>query len=186
MSIKKNISFIFFTILLFTLFGCSSTSSKISIKVDNPNKSELVKTEGSAPIIDNNLLDAKKTAIHDALKNALNLVVGVYVSQESLVSKSILIEDNITSQTEGYIEKYQILKEWQENNFYKVKIEALVKKEDISSKIKALDLEPKKLGNPIIKFQIEEQIDNEISNNNYAVNELKKTVHRSWIFGLRF
>jgi hypothetical protein len=108
------------------------------------------------------------------MKSALGLVVGVYVSQEALVSKAMLIEDNITSQTEGYIERYDVLKEWREGDFYKTKIKAVVRKEDLSAKIKALDLEPKMLGNPLVMFKIDEYIDGAASNTTYAADELKK------------
>jgi hypothetical protein len=149
------------------------SSSKPKIKATSPN-SEVVVAEGMAPIINNDISSAKNVALKDALKNALGLVVGIYISQESLVSKAILIEDNITSNSEGYIEKYTILKEWKDNDFYKTQVKALVRKEDLSDKIKKMELEPQKLGNPIIKFEIKETIDGQLSNTKYSENELKK------------
>lgn len=153
------------------LAGCAT--GKPAIKATSPN-TEVVTAEGMAPIINNDLTGAKKTSLHEAMKNALGLVIGVYVSQEALVSKAVLIEDNITSQTEGYIEKYDVLKEWREGEFYKTQIKALVRKEDLSAKIKALDLEPKKLGNPIVGFLIEEYVDGTLSKTSYAADEMKK------------
>ena len=156
---------------LFTAFtGCASTKHKI--KATSPN-TEVVEAEGMAPIVNNDINGAKKTSLHEAMKNALGLVIGVYVSQEALVSKAILIEDNITSQTEGYIEKYDVLKEWREGDFYKTKIKALVRKEDLSAKLKALELEPKKLGNPVVALRIDEFIDGQPSLTKYAESELK-------------
>ncbi|MEW6557902.1 MAG: hypothetical protein AB1349_11220 [Elusimicrobiota bacterium] len=160
--------FTFYLLPAFT--GCAST--KPQIKATAPN-TEVVEAEGMAPIVNNNITGAKNTALHDALKNALGLVIGVYVSQEALVSKAMLIEDNITSQTEGYIEKYDVLKEWREGDFYKTKVKALVRKEDLSAKLKSLELEPKKLGNPVVAFSIDEIIDGHPSNTKYAESELK-------------
>lgn len=167
--------FLFFLLsnfyLLLTVFsGCASTKPKI--KATSPN-TEVVEAEGMAPIIINDINGAKKTSLHEAMKNALGLVIGVYVSQEALVSKAILIEDNITSQTEGYIEKYDVLKEWREGDFYKTRIKALVRKEDLSAKLKALELEPKKLGNPVVALKIDEFIDGKTSDTKYAESELK-------------
>ncbi|HAX61248.1 MAG TPA: hypothetical protein DCX95_01630 [Elusimicrobia bacterium] len=157
--------------LLFAAFsGCASTKHKI--KATSPN-TEVVEAEGMSPIINNDITGAKKTSLHEAMKNALGLVIGVYVSQEALVSKAILIEDNITSQTEGYIEKYDVLKEWRDGEFYKTKIKALVRKEDLSAKLKALELEPKKLGNPVVALKIDEFIDGQLSETKYADSELK-------------
>jgi len=162
------LSVLCFILSVFT--GCSTTKSQI--KATSPD-TEVVEAEGDAPIINSDITGAKKTSLHEAMKNALGLVIGVYVSQESLVSKAMLIEDNITSQTEGYIEKYDVLKEWREGDFYKTRIKALVRKEDLSAKLKALELEPKKLGNPLVKFSMTEKIDGSASSTKYAEGELK-------------
>jgi len=170
---KKSLylSLLFFcSILAYSFSGCASGSNKI--KATAPN-TEVVEAEGVGPIINNDINGAKKTSLHEAMKNALGLVIGIYVSQEALVSKAILIEDNITSQTEGYIEKYDVTKEWREGDFYKTRIRALVRKEDLSAKLKALDLEPKKLGNPLVAFSIEESIDGKPSETKYSESELK-------------
>src|SRR3989339_679982 len=158
-------------LLTYVLIGCASTASH-KIKATAPN-TEVVEAEGMAPITNNDINGAKKTSLHEAMKNALGLVIGVYVSQEALVSKAILIEDNITSQTEGYIEKYDVIKEWRDGEFYKTKIKALVRKEDLSAKLKALELEPKKLGNPVVALKIDEFIDGQASLTKYAESELK-------------
>ena len=154
------------------LFGCAS--ARPVIKATAPN-TEVVTAEGMAPIINGDITGAKKTSLHEAMKNALGLVIGVYVSQEALaVSKAMLIEDNITSQTEGYIERYDVIKEWKDGDFYKTQIKALVRKEDLSAKIKSLDLEPKMLGNPVVVFKIDEYIDGVESKTSYVADELKK------------
>jgi len=160
-----------FIALWFGLWGCAA--QRPAIKATEPN-TEVVTAEGMAPIINGDLTGAKKTSLHEAMKSALGLVIGVYVSQEALVSKAVLIEDNITSQTEGYIERYDVLKEWREGDFYKTQIKALVRKEDLSAKIKALDLEPKRLGNPVVGFKVEEYIDGAESKTSYAADELKR------------
>lgn len=171
---KKYLLPVLFSILYFSVFliGCA-TATKQKFKATSPD-TEVVEAEGFAPMVNNDVTGAKKTSLNDALKNALGLVVGVYVSQEALVSKAITIEDNITSQTEGYIERYEVLKEWLDGDFYKTKIRALVRKEDIAAKIKALELEPQKLGNPLVAFSIKETIDGKPSDTKYAEAELKK------------
>lgn len=150
--------------------GCSGTR-KSSL---NPAfETEVVEAEGSAPIVDGNLEGAKKTALGEAMKSALGLVVGVYVSQDALVSMSVLIDENITSQTEGYIEKYEVLREGREGEFYKTRIRAHVRKEDITAKLRTLETEPQKLGNPVIGFDIQELSDGKETGTSYAATELK-------------
>jgi hypothetical protein len=157
--------------LAFLFAGCASPGGRI--KATSPS-AEVVEADGMAPIVNGDVTGAKKTALHEALKNALGLVVGVYVSQEALVSKAVLIEDSITSQTEGYVEKYDVLKEWRENDFYMTRVKALVRKEDLSAKIRALELEPKKLGNPLVRFSIDELVDGSPAASKYAEDELKQ------------
>lgn len=134
---------------------------------------ETVTAEGLAPIVNGDEEGAKKTSLHEALKSALSLVVGVYVSQEAMVSKAILIDDTITSQTEGYIERYEVLRQTKEGGFYKTKIKAQVRKEDLTLKLRQLENEPQKLGNPILGFNITESADGTPQETEYSALELK-------------
>lgn len=153
----------------FAAAGCGGTR-KSSL---NPAfETEVVEAEGMAPVV-GDLEGARKTALGEAMKNALALVVGVYVSQDALVSKAVLIDDSITSRSEGYIEKYETLKEWRDGDFYKTRIRAHVRKEDLSAKLRTLESEPQKLGNPVIGFEIAESADSKPQQTSYAELELK-------------
>jgi len=155
------------------LFAASGCAGSHKSALNPAYETEEVEAEGMAPVVDGNVEGARKTALGDAMKNALGLVVGVYVSQDALVSKSILIEENITSQSEGYIEKYETLKEWRDGDFYKTRIRAHVRKEDLAAKLRTLETEPQKLGNPVIGFDIKEAADSKPQQTNYAELELK-------------
>jgi hypothetical protein len=167
---KKSLTLVL-AAALFAAAGCASGTRKSAL---NPAyETEVVEAEGVAPVINGDLDGARKTAQGEAMKNALGLVVGVYVSQDAMVSKSILIDENITSQTQGYIEKYETLKEWREGDFYKARIRAHVRKEDLAAKLRSLETEPQKLGNPVIGFDIKESADSKPQQTNYAELELK-------------
>ncbi|MFN3966610.1 MAG: hypothetical protein ACK4JE_02795 [Endomicrobiia bacterium] len=163
---------LFFFIAL--LSGCATTKStqKTSLTSQKPQV-EIVEAEGLAPLTDD-LIKSREIAISDAQKRAVELVVGVYVSAENFVSKAKLIEDNITGETEGYIEKYDILKEWKEEPFYKVKIKARVRKEDLSKKIEELNLAPKKQTTATVSFWIKEKIDDKPSESSIVEKEIMK------------
>ena len=152
------------------LAGCSATHKSA---LNSVYETEVVEAEGMAPIVNGDMEGARKTALGEAMKNALGLVVGIYVSQEAMVSKAILIDDTITSQTEGYIEKYEVLKEGRDGDFYKTKIRAHVRKEDLAAKLRKLENEPQKLGNPVIGFDIPESVDGKEQPTEYAALELK-------------
>ncbi len=166
----KRLTLLLPAAVLFAAAGCSGTrKSSLNPAYDT----EVVEAEGMAPVVNGDAEGAKKASLHDAMRNALALVVGVYVSQDALVAKSVLIEENITSQTEGYIEKCEVLKEWRDGEFYKVRIKAHVRKEDLSAKLRNLETEPQKLGNPVIGFDIKEFADSKPQQTNYAELELK-------------
>ena len=124
-------------ILLFTalIAGCASGN----INKAQGFKVEVVEAEGIAPL-SANLGQARQNAVNDAQKRAVESVVGVYVSAASLVSKAQMLEDNITSQTEGYIQDYKIIKEKKDNDFYRVNIKAWVKRDGLSKKISEMDV----------------------------------------------
>lgn len=135
-------------------------------------ETEVVEAEGTAPLA-GDADAARKAALGDAMRNALALVVGVYVSQDALVSKSVLIDESITSRSEGYIEKYETLKEWRDSDFQKVRIRAHVRKEDLSAKLRGLENEPQRLGNPVIGFDIREASDGKQQQTDYSALELR-------------
>jgi hypothetical protein len=163
---------VYFILFLLLVSGC--IYQKGAVKSVPVHKSETVVSDGIAPIVNNDIVGAKQASLSDALKNALALVVGVYVSQESLVSKAVMLDDNIISKTDGYIEKYKVIKEERDGEFYKIKLKAVVRKEDLEKEIKSLALDPKNLGNPVVKFDLEEYMDGIKTDNGYATDLLKK------------
>jgi len=166
---KKSLTLVL-AAALFTAAGCGGTRKSA---LNPAYETEVVEAEGMAPIVGGDVEGARKTSQGEAMKNALGLVVGVYVSQDALVSKSILIDESITSQSEGYIEKYETLKEWRDGEFFKTRIRAHVRKEDLAAKLRSLETEPQKLGNPVIGFDIKEAADSKPQPTNYAELELK-------------
>ncbi|MCB4791016.1 MAG: hypothetical protein LHV68_03930 [Elusimicrobia bacterium] len=169
----NNVSPLLCAFIAFVLItsGCASGQVKTA---PQGYKVEVVEAEGLAPLGDDLGL-ARKNAINEAQKRAVESVVGVYVSAASLVSKAQMLEDNITSQTEGYIQDYKIIKEKKDNDFYKVSIKAWVKSEDLSKKLSEMDVNPKKYGNPLMSFWINEKIDSQSQNSHLAELSLMKS-----------
>lgn len=82
------------------------------------------KGRGEAVIVNNNLPDAKKAALSDAFKNAVQRAVGVYVKSQTKVENFELSRDRIIAEAQGYIRDYRIIKEENEDGIYSVEIEA--------------------------------------------------------------
>ena len=165
---KKNL----FIFLSFTLFIISCSHNVKKSELNKNYEIEIVEAEGTAPIVNSDMEGAKKSSLNDAMKNALALVIGVYVSGDTLVSKSVLIDDNITSRSEGYIEKYKVLKEYRDGDFYKTKIQAHVRKEDLSAKLKNLETDVERIGNPVVFLDISEKKDGQDIQGSYSANQL--------------
>ncbi|MCX7641884.1 MAG: flagellar assembly protein T N-terminal domain-containing protein [Elusimicrobiales bacterium] len=172
---KKNVIFL---ALCFIVISCSSGNVKKS-KINSSYNVEIVETVGTSSIVDNNIELARKSAISEALKNAIHLVVGVYISANSLVSKSVLIDDEINSNTQGYIESYEILKEYMNNGFYHVKIRAAVRKEEIQVKAFSLENEIEKIGTPVININLANDSEPQFDGpQNTLISEFKKDLFR--------
>src|SRR6266478_3685841 len=85
------------------------------LKVGETSEGEVVEAVGETMIDQSSdALMIKKRALAEAQKKAVEMVVGVHVSAKTLVSKAIEIQSNILARTDGYVKKYDVLKEWQE------------------------------------------------------------------------
>lgn len=103
-------------------------------------RTEVIRATGMTPLVNNDLVEAKKRALAEAQKSAVEMTVGVYVNAATRVEKAIMVDQQILSKTNGYIKKYKILSEGREGEFYKLTIEALVKIEDINKDLSILGL----------------------------------------------
>lgn len=166
---------VYFILFLISLGGCFSTIKKTDSEIADV---EIIEVKGTS-IVSNSKEEARKLALLDAFKNAVDSVVGVYISANSLVSKSFLIDEEIRANTQGYIKRYEILKEYEENGFYFVTIRAYVKKDDIAVKASKIENEVEKIGSPIVALQVNDlkRPDLKLSEN-FLIGELKKDYFR--------
>lgn len=158
---RKRLLFLLLGVVLVS--GC--TGSRKMVKTFSGEPGEIVEAEGIAPIMNGDLLGAQKAALADAQRKAVELVVGVYITAETMVQKAVTIKSNILARTEGYITRYDVLKEGKDGEFYKVKIKALVKLEEINKDLDRLGLlvTPEEAGNPRVSIIIVEEVDKQPS-----------------------
>lgn len=103
------------------LFPCISTGEE----------APRYKGRGEALIVNNDLPKARRDALTEAFKNALQKAVGVYIKAKSKVENFELTYSKILSESEGYVKNYKILKEKTEDGVYSVEIEAEVSGEKL-------------------------------------------------------
>lgn len=101
--------------------GCSSTA----IRRDTQD-AEWVEAEGWAPIDRADLSGTRQRALAEAQKKAVEKVVGVQVAASTRVEASITVRQKITADIKGYIRRYDVLAEWMDAGFHKMRIKALV------------------------------------------------------------
>jgi hypothetical protein len=100
---------------------------------------------------------AKDDAVEDALKNALEQVMGTMVESETLVQNYQTIEDQITSRTAGYIKKYDILAEKRPDaSTVEVTLRAVVKATDLKNDLDAVATLIKRKNTPRLAVIIQE------------------------------
>jgi hypothetical protein len=137
---------VLYILILSVLVLSACATSRPNIKdYANKNKeekeiTEVVQAEGMVAVLNNDILDAKKRALGEAQRNAVEMTVGVYVNAATRVEKAIMVDQQILSKTNGYIKKYKLLSEGREGDFYKTKIEALVKIEAVNKDLNILGL----------------------------------------------
>lgn len=119
---------------------------------DNSDKEVIAK--GCSPIKDGNTASARESAKKDALKQAIEQVVGVFIDNRIRVEKGLLIEDRIYSKSQGYIKKYEVLEEETNNNDYCLNIKALVSQESIKDDLEAICLLQEQMNYPRLMILI--------------------------------
>ena len=77
----------------------------------------------------------KDTALKDAYRDAIERAVGLYVDAEQMAKNDELVSDQILTQSNAYIEKYDLLKETKENGLVTVRILATVKRTALAKRI---------------------------------------------------
>jgi hypothetical protein len=128
--------------------GCSGSRLK-----PGPNEEgEVIEAEGWTPHDPKDLLGTKRRSLADAQKKAVERVVGVYISAKTRVAKAVTVDQNILADVGGYVRKYDVLDEREEDGFYKTRIRALVLYQKVGRDLKKLGLmrPPPPPGNPTV------------------------------------
>ncbi|HYB20583.1 MAG TPA: flagellar assembly protein T N-terminal domain-containing protein, partial [Thermodesulfobacteriota bacterium] len=105
----------------------------------------------------NDALIGKDRAIDDALRKAVEQAVGTMVSSETMVQNFQTLNDQIYTQSQGYVQNYKVLSENQRANVYEVTIQASVATGPIKEKLEALGFLLQQVGMPRIMILVAEQ-----------------------------
>ena len=110
------------------------------LRLGSGEKGEVVEAEGWAPLDAQDMLGSKQRSLAEAQKKSVERVVGVYISAKTRVAQAVNVDQNILAKVGGYIKKYDVLWERQEEGFYKTRIKALVLYQKVGEDLKNLGL----------------------------------------------
>jgi len=116
-----------------------------------------VTIEGFGAIVNGNAELAKKEATEDALRRALEMVMGAAVSAETVVENYQLVSDKIISKVNGYIKNYKVVATKEDQGVVTVKVEVTVKESDLKNDLELLQTTLERMNYPKVVIMIAEQ-----------------------------
>jgi hypothetical protein len=143
--------------LLLPCFLCfGQTDDTTSMSTPETEAYEVV-SSGLGAILGSDVAHARDDAIEDALKRGLEDALGLFVKSETLVENYQLIEDNIYSKTQGYVQKYDVISEGKRNEeLYEVTVRATIKMAELKDDYEAIKTLMRRKNMPRIMMMIEE------------------------------
>jgi hypothetical protein len=99
-----------------------------------------VRAEGMALVSNNRVDIAREKALDDALRSAVEKVVGVMVTSTSEVENFALKMDRILSESKGFINTYTVISENRQGDQFNVIVEADVGRERLKGRLEAVNL----------------------------------------------
>jgi hypothetical protein len=85
-------------------------------------------------------------AKQNAVRNAIEQVIGTYVTSDTIVKNSILINDNVLAYSAGYVKESKvILQKRNSDGLFSVKIETLVVATHVKRKLESLNIATRKI-----------------------------------------
>ena len=151
----------FFIIFLVTLFLISTTA----VITQAQRATQTVTGIGVATIFGDDIGLARDQATDDALRKSVEQSLGTFIEATTLVQNNMIVEDNILNWSNGYVRKYNIIKEGRTDaTTYEVTIKAEVELSNLKNDWESVQNLINRMGNPRVMFMIDERNIGESSN----------------------
>ena len=124
---------LFTLLLIFTLFFPFLTSAQEVTSIS-------VTSDGISKIVKSNTAKARGNTIDDALKKAVEQVIGTMLSSETIQQHSDTLNDRIYSHAKGYVQNFKVLSEKVTGNLYQMTVQATIAPEILKNELKRLGL----------------------------------------------
>lgn len=139
-----------------------------------------VEAEGMAAVLNNNVAGARKQAILNAQRNAVEQGVGTLVDSRTVVKNMDLIRDEILTSSQGFVAKYVVLSEGvtPDRANFKVRIKATVSDKLLKDRLAALRILHQKMGNKRIMVIYQSNNKNALERNHGANRAALQTIRQ--------
>ncbi|MFC1529811.1 flagellar assembly protein T N-terminal domain-containing protein [Gemmatimonadota bacterium] len=125
---------------------------------DVPQEGRMVTVQGYGSIVAGDRAKARDDAIADAMRNAVEQVMGTHVQSSTITENFMLIQDNIYTQTSGYISTYEVTNEMEDTDMITITMRATVKESQLVSDLEAIGVLMARMNYPRLLVLIDEQI----------------------------
>ena len=141
-----------------------------------------VEATGEAAIFSGNVSSARKQALINAQRNAVEQGVGLILDSKSVMANYQVIKDEVLTSSQGFVSKYTVLSEGRtpDNSAYRVKIKAEVSKNLLKDKLSALRILHKKMGNKRIMVVYQTKNQNALPRNHGATAAALQTLRQKY------
>ena len=116
-----------------------------------------VTVDGVASVMQGRADVARDIALEDALRRAVEQVIGTMVESETLVQNFQLISDKIYTQTKGYVTNYQVVSERRDGELFRVTVKAAVDAGHLQADLQALGLLYRRMNKPRVMIIVAER-----------------------------
>jgi hypothetical protein len=119
-----------------------------------------VTASGAAAILNKDTAQARDRALENALRTAVEQVVGTMVDSETLVKNNQLLSDKIYTQTAGYVSDYKIVSEKPDldSNLFSLTVQATVKEGDLQSDLNGFGILMRRMKMPRVAVALREEV----------------------------
>ncbi|MCX7766066.1 MAG: hypothetical protein N2246_05105, partial [Candidatus Sumerlaeia bacterium] len=107
----------------------------------------------------------REQAIRDALRNAVEQGVGIFVGSSTLVRSHMVDFDKIFTQAAGYVRKYSVINEWTDDGIFRIKVLAEIGMGKLQSDLMAVETFKSLVDYPTIMVIGKESVDGNIAEN---------------------
>lgn len=119
---------------------------------------QTVTATGYGAILAGDRVKAKEDATNDALRKAVEQVVGLMIDSKTITENFMLLEDKIYTKTTGYVQSYQVISTNQKpDNSLEVTVKAVVKTSDLKNDLAGIITTLRQEGMPRTMVLIKEE-----------------------------